>query len=242
VNLTVKRHRGLVNGYIVGLYPAGAMIAAPLFGGGSASSAVRATLEASPPCWPYTGAIQRVADRALGVTLRAEASTATPAEGERRRPVFWRRDRLLPGGVGRLMVLSQAARHHRGVWRRSVARRLRTTLTSPDDRRRRAWGRVDGRLADHPRGGGRRPRPLALAGNVALTLWPGPGVSSLALALVGLGYGVISVSPPRGCRLLEARTYGRVASRSTSRGAPPPSSCRSSRDVSRPDQSTAPRS
>src|SRR5712692_5104469 len=33
---------------------------------------------------------------------------------------------------------------------------------------------------------------VALAGNVALTLWPGPGVSVLALALVGLGYGVIS--------------------------------------------------
>jgi hypothetical protein len=28
---------------------------------------------------------------------------------------------------------------------------------------------------------------LALAGNVALTLWPGPGVSVLALTLVGLG-------------------------------------------------------
>jgi len=33
---------------------------------------------------------------------------------------------------------------------------------------------------------------VALVGNLALTLWPGPGVSVLALTLVGLGYGVIS--------------------------------------------------
>src|SRR5262245_14106050 len=32
VNLAVTRRRGLVNGYLVGLYPAGAMIAAPVFG------------------------------------------------------------------------------------------------------------------------------------------------------------------------------------------------------------------
>src|SRR5262245_2269462 len=32
VNLAVTRRHGLVNGYIVGLYPAGAMVAAPLFG------------------------------------------------------------------------------------------------------------------------------------------------------------------------------------------------------------------
>src|SRR2546427_10420317 len=44
VNLTVTRHRGLVNGYIVGLYPAGAMIAAPLFGWGIREFGVRATL------------------------------------------------------------------------------------------------------------------------------------------------------------------------------------------------------
>ena len=47
---------------------------------------------------------------------------------------------------------------------------------------------------------------VALAGNVALTLWPGPGVSVPALALVGLGYGVISgLTAARGGRLLATR-------------------------------------
>ena len=44
VNLAVTRRQGLVNGYVVGLYPAGAMIAAPLFGWSIRAIGVRATL------------------------------------------------------------------------------------------------------------------------------------------------------------------------------------------------------
>jgi len=44
VNLSVTRRQGLVNGYIVSLLPAGAMIAAPLFGWGIRAFGVRATL------------------------------------------------------------------------------------------------------------------------------------------------------------------------------------------------------
>src|SRR2546423_5063361 len=33
---------------------------------------------------------------------------------------------------------------------------------------------------------------VALVGNVALTLWPGPAISVVSLALVGVGYGIIS--------------------------------------------------
>src|SRR5262249_51519007 len=55
---------------------------------------------------------------------------------------------------------------------------------------------------------------LALAGNVALTLWPGPGMSVLALTLVGLGYGVISGVTAAGVAAYWRRAlYGRVASR-----------------------------
>jgi MFS family permease len=55
---------------------------------------------------------------------------------------------------------------------------------------------------------------VALAGNVALTLWPGPGVSVVALALVGLGYGLISGVTAAAVALYWRRAlYGRVASR-----------------------------
>jgi len=44
VNVMVRSHRGLINGYVVSLYPAGAMIAAPLFGLGLGIFGVRGTL------------------------------------------------------------------------------------------------------------------------------------------------------------------------------------------------------
>ena len=55
VNLAVTRHHGLVNGYLVSLYPAGAMIAAPAFGWASASGACAPRSGASPPSWPSPG-------------------------------------------------------------------------------------------------------------------------------------------------------------------------------------------
>jgi len=55
---------------------------------------------------------------------------------------------------------------------------------------------------------------VALAGNLALTLWPGPGVSVLALTLVGLGYGIISGLTAAAVAVYWRRAlYGRVASR-----------------------------
>jgi MFS transporter, OFA family, oxalate/formate antiporter len=55
---------------------------------------------------------------------------------------------------------------------------------------------------------------FALAGAVLLTLWPNPLVASVALGMVGMGYGFIS-----GCtagavaRYWPAAVYGRIASR-----------------------------
>jgi MFS family permease len=55
---------------------------------------------------------------------------------------------------------------------------------------------------------------VALAGSAALTLWPGPGVSVVAMALVGLGYGVISGVTAAAVAVYWRRAlYGRVASR-----------------------------
>ena len=55
---------------------------------------------------------------------------------------------------------------------------------------------------------------VALSGNVALTLWPGPVVSVVALALVGLGYGLISGVTAAAVAVYWRRAlYGRVAGR-----------------------------
>ena len=65
VNLAVTQRHGLVNGYIVSLYPAGAMIAAPLFGWAVRELGVRATLGGLAAVLAVTGLDQRVADRAV---------------------------------------------------------------------------------------------------------------------------------------------------------------------------------
>jgi OFA family oxalate/formate antiporter-like MFS transporter len=55
---------------------------------------------------------------------------------------------------------------------------------------------------------------VALVGNLALTMWPGPGVSVLSLALVGIGYGLISGVTAAAVAVYWRRAlYGRIASR-----------------------------
>jgi MFS family permease len=55
---------------------------------------------------------------------------------------------------------------------------------------------------------------VALAGSVALTLWPGPAMSVIALALVGLGYGLISGVTAAAVAVYWRRAlYGRMAGR-----------------------------
>ena len=110
VNLAVTRRQGLVNGYVVGLYPAGAMIAAPLFGWSIRAIGVRATLGGFAAVLAVTGVIAAWLIAHSGVALGAASTTIAPDEAERRRSVFWRLWIVffLAASAG-LMVLSQAA-------------------------------------------------------------------------------------------------------------------------------------
>src|SRR6185503_3284276 len=110
VNLAVTRRHGLVNGYIVSLYPAGAMIAAPLFGWSVREFGVRATLGGLATVLAVTGSISAWLIARSGVTLAAAAATIAPDEAERRRPVFWRLwGVFFLAAAALLMLLSQAA-------------------------------------------------------------------------------------------------------------------------------------
>src|SRR3989454_5689802 len=110
VNLAVTRHRGLMNGYLVALYPAGAMIAAPLFGWSVRELGVRTTLGGLATVLAVAGLIAAWLIAQSRVTLAAAAATAAPGEEERRRPVFWRLWLVffLAASAG-VMVLGQAA-------------------------------------------------------------------------------------------------------------------------------------
>jgi len=214
VNLTVTKRQGLVNGYLVALYPAGAMIAAPLFGWSVSEFGVRATFGGFATVLAVTGMISAWLIAQSGVTLAAAAASAAPAAKERRRPVFWRLWLVffLAASAG-LMMLSQAAGIITAYGGATPLALYGTTFIAGCIAAARVGG---GWMADWltiPRLAAGA-HAVALAGSVALTLWPGPGVSVLALALVGLGYGLVSGVVAAAVAVYWRRAlYGRVASR-----------------------------
>jgi len=214
VNLAVTRHHGLVNGYLVGLYPAGAVIAAPLFGWGIRAFGVRATLGALATVLGVTGLISAWLITRAGVTLSSGAAVATPEEHERRRSVFWTLSLVffLAASAG-LMVLSQAAGMIAAYGGAAAVAISGTTFIAATIAVARVGG---GWLVDwftvptvaavaHA---------VALAGNVALTVWPTPAIAVVSLALVGTGYGLMSgVTAAAVAVYWRRELYGRIASR-----------------------------
>ncbi|MBI2216089.1 MAG: hypothetical protein HYU51_02230 [Candidatus Rokubacteria bacterium] len=214
VNLAVTSRHGLVNGYLVSLYPAGAMIAAPLFGWSIGEFGARATLGGLATVLAVTGFISAWLIASSGVALGASAASAAPGEGERRRPVFWGLWLVffLAASAG-LMVLSQAAGIIAAYGGANALAVYGTTFVAGTIAAARLGGGwlVDWMTIPAVAAGA---HAVALAGNVALTLWPGPRVSVLALALVGLGYGVISGVTAAAVAVYWRRAlYGRIASR-----------------------------
>jgi OFA family oxalate/formate antiporter-like MFS transporter len=214
VNLLVTRRQGMVNGYVVALLPAGAMVAAPLFGWSIREVGARATLGALAAVLAVTGVISAWLIAHSGITLAAATATAAPPEGERRRWVFWRLWLVffLAASAG-LMALSQAAGIITAYGGATWLAVYGTTFIAGIIAVARLGGgwMVDWLTIPAVAAGA---HVVALAGNVALTLWPGPGVSVLALTLVGLGYGLISGVTAAAVAVYWRRAlYGRVASR-----------------------------
>ena len=192
VNLAVKGHRGLVNGYVVSLYPAGAMIAAPAFGWAVLAYGVRATLGGFAVVLAITGSVSAWLIARSSVTLVTATGAVAPGADERRWPVFWRLWLVffLAASAG-LMVLSQAAGIITAYGGATALAVYGTTfITGTIAAARLAGGWMVDWLAIPTVAAAAQ--AVALAGNAALTLWPGPSMSVAGLMLVGLGYGVIS--------------------------------------------------
>ncbi len=214
VNLAVTSRRGLVNGYIVSLLPAGAMIAAPVFAWAIPAFGVRAALGWFAAVLALLGLASAWLTAGSGVTLAAASAGARMSEDERRRPVFWRLWFIffLAASAG-LMVLSQAAgiiAAYGGAVGLAVYGTMLITATVAAARLIGGW------MADWLAipGVAAGAHAVALAGGVALTLWPGAGMSVLALGLIGLGYGLISGVTAAAIGVYWRRAlYGRVASR-----------------------------
>jgi MFS transporter, OFA family, oxalate/formate antiporter len=213
VNMSLTTRHGLVNGYIVSLYPAGAMIAAPLFGWSIAAFGVRMTLGGFAVVLAVTGSLSAWLISDPGLTLPA-ASSIAPDESERRRGVFWRLWIVffLAASAG-LMVLSQAAGIITAYGGATTLAVYGTTFIAGSIALARIGG---GWMVDWVTipGVAAGAHAVALLGNMALTLWPGPEMSVVALTLVGIGYGVISGLTAAAVAVYWQRTlYGRMASR-----------------------------
>ncbi len=215
VNLIVRSRLGLLNGYIVSLYPAGAMIAAPLFGWALSRWDVHTTLAGLAAAVAATGLAATALAMHGGVRLpTATARAASSAASAARVWIFWQIWTVffLAAAAG-LTVLSQAA----GMivaYGGSTAMALAATTA------------ITGAIAAARLGGGwlvdQFPVPvvmaaahvLALSGTIVLTLWPTPIVSLATLAMIGMGYGFISGSTAGAIAAYwPSSDYGRIASR-----------------------------
>lgn len=214
VNLLVRSRRGLVNGFLVSLYPLGAMLATPAFHWSNEAFGYRTTMAgmagtllvcggaAALLCW-FAGT--RLAGGATGATRAAPAplgSTFLRLSG-----VFF-----LAAAAG-LTVLSQAKEIVAAYGGNAALAIAATTgITGAIAGARVSGGYLVDRFAvPFVMCGGHL---LALLGAVLLTLWPAPATAVVALGMIGTGYGFVSGATAGGIGVYwPPADFGRVAGR-----------------------------
>ena len=224
VNLAPTKRRGLVNGYVVGLYPLGAMIGAPLLGWSVEQMGLRQTLlnlalvvfiSGLVAVW-LTGLRSHIPKVTAGTTLATDRNANANAMylGMIQWPLFFKIAIVffLAASAG-LMVMSQAAgivQSYGGGTQFAVGATSFITGMIASARITGGWlmDRFSLRqvmCAAHI---------WSLTGALMLTLWPNPYVALIALAMVGMGYGFVSGSAAGGIGMhWPATQFGVVASR-----------------------------
>jgi OFA family oxalate/formate antiporter-like MFS transporter len=209
----VRRRQGLVNGYIVSLYPMGAMIATPAFHACNEAFGWRTTLGGLATVLVACGIAAALLARHGGARLVAPASSATTAPALLG-PTFLKLSTtfFLAASAG-LMVLSQAREivaAYGGMATLAVA--ATTAITGAIAAARISGGWLVDRFAvpyvmcaAHA---------LALCGGLLLTLLPAPATAVVGLGMIGLGYGFVSGATAGGIGIYwRPADYGRVAGR-----------------------------
>ena len=212
VNQTVGKARGLANGYVVSLYPLGAMLGAPVFGWSIQAFGVRPTLAG-------LGVVVLAACVITAALLRAakiqmlEASS-TEVEGGRLGRTFYLLTAVffLAAAAG-LTVLSQAAaivQAYGGVAALAVG--ATTFITGAVGAARIAGGWLVDHFAAARVGIGAH--ACSLAGAATLILIPTPATAAVALGLIGVGYGIVSgLAAGAIAQYWHKNQFGRIASR-----------------------------
>jgi MFS family permease len=212
VNQTVASSRGLANGYVVSLYPLGAMLGAPVLGWSIQASGVRPTLAGLGVVVFAACAITAVLLRAADIRM-LDASSTEAAEGRLGRTfyllmaVFF-----LAAGAG-LTVLSQAAAIVQAYGGAAAFAVGATTFITGAVGAARIAG---GWLVDHFQAArvGIGAHACSLAGAVMLSLVPTPVTAAFALGLIGAGYGIVSGLVAGGiAQYWHKNQYGLIAGR-----------------------------
>jgi MFS transporter, OFA family, oxalate/formate antiporter len=213
VNQTVVERRGLANGYVVSLYPLGAMLGAPLLGWAIETFGVRAALAG-------LGMFVFASCTACGVLLRTariamhDASAQGAGRDDAQWPLFFCLAAIffLAAAAG-LMVMSQAAGIVQAYGgQTAVAVGATSMIMGAVGAARIAGGWLTDRFSIPRVAIGSQ--LFAFCGALILTLWPGPLVAVPALAMIGVGYGVISgLTAAAIARYWDKNAFGRVAGR-----------------------------
>ncbi len=213
VNMLVTSRRGLVNGYIVSLYPMGAMIATPLFHAVNEAFGWRTTLGGLAVVLLASGAAASLLAGLSGARLAAPAGKAAERPAALGTTFLKLSATFFLAASAGLMVLSQAREMiatYGGATTLAVA--ATTVLTGAIAAARISGGWLVDRFAvPHVMCAA---HALALAGGALLTLFPAPVTAVLGLGMIGMGYGFVSGATAGGIGLYwPPADYGRIAGR-----------------------------
>jgi MFS family permease len=213
VNQSVSARSGLANGYVVSLYPLGAMLGAPLFGWAIDAYGIRATLAGLGVGVLAGCAFTALLMRAAGIRMHQESAQKEMAKEQPWRVFLLLASVFFLAASAGLMVMSQAAgivQAYGGATALAVG--ATTFITGAVGAARIAGGWLTDRFAIPRVAMGSQ--LFAFCGALALSLWPGPLVAVPALAMIGMGYGVISgLTAAAIARYWGKNAFGRVAGR-----------------------------
>jgi len=196
VNAAPLSRPGLVNGYLVSLFPLGAMVAAPAFGWGIEWYGVRATLAGLAVAVAVSGVAATILMMRSGVRLSRPSQVAGPsatAEEKRRlASIFWKLFLVFSfAAAAGLMVLSQVAAILVAYGTSTATALAATTgITAAIAAARLGGGLLVDRLSVPVVAASAQ--AIALLGAILLTLVPTPEMAIPTLGMIGIGYGLIS--------------------------------------------------
>ncbi|HET9351436.1 MAG TPA: MFS transporter [Burkholderiales bacterium] len=213
VNQRVSARSGLANGYVVSLYPLGAMLGAPLFGWAIETYGIRATLAGLGVAVFAGCALTALLLRAARIRMHQETAEKVTQKEQQWRVFLLLATVFFLAAAAGLMVMSQAAgivQAYGGATALAVG--ATTFITGAVGAARIAGGWLVDRFPIPRVAMGSQ--LFALCGALVFSLFPGPRVAVPALAMIGMGYGVISgLTAAAIARYWGKNAFGRVAGR-----------------------------